>query len=291
MTTLNSTKRIALFSSYFESKNIPDYIFYYLAELRPFVTFLVFMTTDDKVLCSDDVKKLKKYVDEVVQVENSGYDFGMWQKFLNRYNVTEQYDELCLLNDSCVCFGGLSPYFSWHDMSAADVTGMTLSNGMGRHLQSFFLCVKAKALENVVTYIRKLNLTNSSFGDVIKLGELGLSRNIQEYGGVIQGFFEMPELDKTDPMYSRSIDVIRSGVPLIKKKLLLSYSSSMIRHLLAKADTWHHRALIDEAQSHTQLSKSEFEQLFTWYNPRPLTAKEKFRLARLWLRNKITPFR
>ncbi len=129
-----------------------------------------------KTISPVDMKRLLSCVDEIVQVENGGYDFGMWNKVLNAHSENlGQYDELCLVNDSCVCFSSLSPYFAWHEQSSADVTGITLSYDVERHLQSFFLCVKSSAFKDVVQYLRTLDLHHSSFEEVIESGELGLS--------------------------------------------------------------------------------------------------------------------
>ena len=290
MESLHSVKRIALFSSYFESPRIPSYVFFYLSQLRLHVETLVYITTDDKELVREDVERLKLHVDDIVQVQNSGYDFGMWQKILPKYDVLNHYDELCLVNDSCVCIGSLSPYFEWHNATSADVTSMTLSYEAGRHAQSFFLCVKKPALAAVVCYLDDLVLHDSSFEQVIFFGELGLSQMLQERSFTIQGFYEMPVSDRTNPMYSRCIDIVRAGVPFVKKKLFSRYSSPMIKQLLNRKSSWHHEAMIDEVRSQTQLSEEMIQELFAWRIPYRMGMKERFRIVRLCSEQKVAFF-
>ena len=282
-----TTKRIILFSSYFQSPDVPFYVSFYLSQLRPHADKLVYITTDDKVLSSEDTKALSVYADEVVQVKNEGYDFGMWQKMLQRYDVIDEYDELCLVNDSCVCFDSLAPYFRWHEEILADVSGMTLSYDTTRHLQSFFFCIKRPAIADAVTYIQQLELQNASFEQVIQRGELGLSQMLQEKGFLIQGFYEMPESDTGNPTYSRCIDLIRADVPLIKKKLFLHYSSQVLRQLLYRKGAWRHQALIDEIQSKTGLSNNMLKRLFEWRTPCRMTMRERVRTIRWWVKYKL----
>ena len=47
-----SCKKIALFSSFFSTSEVPEYIYYYLDEIRKNVDFLVYLTTDEKKLCA-----------------------------------------------------------------------------------------------------------------------------------------------------------------------------------------------------------------------------------------------
>lgn len=285
--TGQSIRRFVLFSSYFESIEVPAYIFYFLSQLKPHVGRIIYITTNDKVLSEQDRERLGLYVDDVVQVANSGYDFGMWQKVLQSHHVQGEYDELCLVNDSCVCFDSLAPYFNWHQQSQADVTGMTLSYDVNRHLQSFFLCVKSSAVTSVVRYLEGLDLHASSFEQVIEQGELGLSRTLQEQGFSIRGFYEMPESDKTNPMYSHCIDIIRAGVPLIKKKLFSRYSTPMVKQLLLRKNNWRHEMLIDEIREKTQIDKELLERLFAWRTPHRMNTLERIRIARLWVKQKI----
>lgn len=279
-------KRLALFSSFFESDNIPAYVFYFLSQMRPHVACLIYITTDNKTISPVDMKRLLSCVDEIVQVENGGYDFGMWNKVLNAHSENlGQYDELCLVNDSCVCFSSLSPYFAWHEQSSADVTGITLSYDVERHLQSFFLCVKKSAFKDVVQYLRTLDLHHSSFEEVIESGELGLSRMLHDEGFSIKGFFEKHESDTTNPTYSRCIDLIGAGVPLIKKKIFLHYYPQALRHLLERRGDWRHRVLLEEIQHKANLSDQMMQRLFDWYSPRRTTLIERVRIMKWWAKH------
>ncbi len=284
-------KRIGFFSSYFDAPKVPQYIFQYLKFLRPHIDKLVYVTTDDKVLTEADLNQLYKNADDVVFVKNEGYDFGMWQKILYRYEVEGVYDELCLVNDSCVCFDSLFPYFEWHALSPADITGMTISLEVTRHLQSFFLCVKAPALPNVIQYIKQLQLSNVTFEQVVNDGELGLSAEMQNQGFYLEGYWDGTKRNYVNPMYDCCIDLIDEGVPLIKKKLFTYYSSRFLSHLLERTGDWRHVVLLNQIQLKTGISDNDLNLLFFDWRPTVRHGlKTRWRLFRRIVQYRVKKF-
>ena len=129
MNNLVNTNRIVLFSSYFLSDELPFYIRFYLEKLQPHVKNIIFITNEEKTLNEESLIWLKNNTSHILFVKNEGYDFGMWQKALNTYNL-DDYEEIVLCNDSCICFAGFEKYFDFHDKTNADVTGITLSNSI-----------------------------------------------------------------------------------------------------------------------------------------------------------------
>ena len=247
-----SCKKIALFSSFFSTSEVPEYIYYYLDEIRKNVDFLVYLTTDEKKLCERDLLTLAKYVDKIELVKNDGFDFGMWQKALLKYDVLGKYDELYLINDSAVCFNSLTPFFNWHEQVSADVTGMSVSLEIHKHIQSFFICVKSKALKSVVNYLIGADFSSKSYEQIIESGELGLSLFLQKQGYKIKGYYETGNNNLRNPTHTHCIDAIEFGVPLIKKKLLTNYIEDLIKNLIKRRGVWSHNAIIKEIRKHSQ---------------------------------------
>ena len=93
---------ICLFCSYFNSDTIPNYIQYYVKELKNYFTKVVFIT-NEKSLSESSFSFLQTNKIEPFFVTNEGYDFGMWYKAMLKYDV-EKYDRLNLVNDSCILF-------------------------------------------------------------------------------------------------------------------------------------------------------------------------------------------
>ncbi|MBS1175554.1 MAG: hypothetical protein H6R05_1685 [Burkholderiaceae bacterium] len=257
-------KRIALFSSYFETEALPYYIKFYLNQLRPHATHIVFITTDAKPLRAEDANWLGEHVEQIVLVKNEGFDFGMWQKVLYQTEGIESFDELILLNDSCVCFSDLDYYFNWHHKTPADVTGMTISNDVSLHIQSFFMVIKKPALSTVVNHIKSLPLRNTVFSEVIAMGELGLSSEIMRKEFSIDALFVAQRDDLKNPMYAHCLNLIKQHhIPLVKRKLFQNYHMDAMLHIYGLTGSYHHRALLKFIQTHHHLSDDMMTLLFS----------------------------
>lgn len=275
------TSRLTLFSSYFAAECMPTYIRYYLEYLRPHSTTLIYITTDDKTLNAEDIEWLNTHTDGFMQVKNEGFDFGMWQKALTQFDVFN-YDELCLTNDSCVCYSDLTPYFEWHNSTNADMTGMTASNQVAFHLQSFFLVIKKSALHSAVSYIEELQIANNTILEVINKGEVGLSRHVIEQSMKIEGWYTCPLGDMRNPTFAHAIDLINHGIPLVKRKLFLRYNSSLLRNKLINTGDWRFSVVTDAIKIQAKLSDEAFQDLFAWNIPKPITMREKIRIL-IWV--------
>lgn len=278
--------RLTLFSSYFETNRIPKYVRYYLEFLRPHSTTLIYITTNDKKLDSEDIEWLNIHTDGLMQVKNEGFDFGMWQKALTQHNAFD-YDELCLTNDSCVCFSDLTPYFEWHNTTSAEMTGMTSSNQIAFHLQSFFLTIKQPALYSAVSYIKELQVTDNTMLQIITKGEVGLSLHLVKEGIKIEGWYNCSAADMGNPTFAHAIDLINMGIPLVKRKLFLRYNSSLLRNQLMNTGSWKFSNVIDIIQTRANISNKAIQELFEWYIQKPITLRERIRILRCVLKYKL----
>lgn len=281
-------KRIALFSSYFEGKTLPYYIKFYLNQLRPHTTHIVFITADDKPLQIEDANWLGEHVEQIMLVKNEGFDFGMWQKALHQIGHIEQFDELILLNDSCICFSDLHYYFNWQESQQVNVTGMTISNDISPHIQSFFITVKKPAFTTVINYIESLPLRNASFSEVIAMGEIGLSSEIIQKGFSIGALFIPQDSDRKNPMYARCYNLIEQyHIPLVKKKLFQNYHMDMMLHLQSLTGGYHHNDLLKFIQTHHHLNGDDMTRLFS-INPVKLSTKKRLKFYLKFLVKKLS---
>ena len=188
----------------------------------------------------------------------------MWQKALYQIEKIEQFDELLLVNDSCICFNDLDYYFNWHKKDHADVTGMTISNDVSRHIQSFFVVIKKAAIPTAINYIKSLPLHNAVFSDVITMGEIGLSSEIMQKGFSIDALFVPQSGDRKNPMYAHCHSLIAQyHIPLVKRKLFQDYHMDMMLHLKDWTGSYHHHALLRFIQTRHHLNDNMMALLFS----------------------------
>lgn len=211
-------RSICLYSSYFNEAVIPYYIRYYLGQLSPFFSEIVFLT-NEKQLDEESLDYLRHRGIRLMYMKNEGWDFGMWYKAFEQIDPAE-YERIGLVNDSCILFTSPQPFFDWLDASDVDYAGMVDSNAVAYHIQSYFLVINKNAIPHVRDYFKKHGLLRD-VKDVIKTYEIGLSQYLigkhlqvsalhstQLYKGEFSPMFYMPSV------------LIRTGLPLIKKKII-----------------------------------------------------------------------
>jgi hypothetical protein len=139
---------VCLFASHTFSPFLPDYIYYYLDEIKKTGLSIVFISSSP--ICENDMKRLKTIADIVIEKENRGTDFGAWCATLRWLNYGKDFQSLYLCNDSV--FGPLTPLKEIHDKFFSedhDVLGITDSHqGVGYHIQSYFVGLKRNVLKS-----------------------------------------------------------------------------------------------------------------------------------------------
>ena len=211
---------ICLFCSYFISADIPNYVQYYVKELSRHFSRVVFIT-NEKDLTNASRFFLQSNHIELFSVTNEGYDFGMWYKAMIKYDV-EKYDRLGLVNDSCILFKTLDPYFNWLDKENLDYAGMTDSTEIVYHIQSFFLTINKKAIAPTLQFFKQHGL-QADREAVIKTYELGLCKHLQEQGLKTGAWYSCKEyIVGANPSLYVADKMIKNGFPIIKKKILFN---------------------------------------------------------------------
>ena len=134
---------ICLFASYYTSNEMPYYVKVYLTQLRKNFSKTILLSS--KQLTKEDSEFLKLENIEYQLEKNEGFDFGLWYKAFQKINVSD-YDQIALVNDSCVLFRSLEPFMAWVAKDKADVKGMTYSEAITPHIQSYFMILNKKAI-------------------------------------------------------------------------------------------------------------------------------------------------
>jgi len=160
---------------------VDDHVLYSLEQYRPWVSMLVFVSSNYKRRC----RKLEKICDKVISRKNEGWDYGSWKAGLAILKLG-QYEEVIFTNDSVYGpFQPLKNLFTQTKIVSKDIWGITISmEHHVRHLQSYFFAMKKRVLLSPVG--------KNFWGDVAavknqrELIERFEMRNLKEFEG--EGF-------------------------------------------------------------------------------------------------------
>jgi lipopolysaccharide biosynthesis protein len=259
-------KSICLFASYFRSVDIPYAIEVYLLELKKQFDELVFITSQEPLSEASqhflNVNNISFFIEK-----NEGYDFGQWYKAFQKLEI-KKYDQVALVNDSCILFKSLDAFMNWTRINKADLQGMTYSDAIAPHIQSYFLIVNRPILASVKDYFDSHKIVQT-LDQVIKTYEVGLSTFIISKGFKIAAYMDEIGSDgEFSPYYSHVKEHLERGIPLIKKKILLASYRSDELFTLARmnfdVDQNHYRHLIEKQNSDLLLS---FDKLYSLEKP------------------------
>lgn len=141
--------KVAVFVHFDARGNVRPYVLHYLRALHAAGISVVFVTNSEKLVPAA-MAALQSLCAGVLVRRNVGYDFGAMREGLDYLNLPRPNTELALIvNDSV--YGPLRPLDDMLrriDLTEADVWGATESWQTRYHLQSFFIAVGRKALEN-----------------------------------------------------------------------------------------------------------------------------------------------
>jgi lipopolysaccharide biosynthesis protein len=215
---------VCLFASYYAEKEIPYYITVYLIELKKHFTKVIFLTTK-KTISQETKLFLKEENLSYLQVENKGFDFGQWYQAFQALDINN-YDQVALVNDSCILFKSLDELMHWSQNNKAEVQGITMSEAISPHIQSYFLILNKKAIALTQNYFNEYKKL-ATISEVIHTYEVGLSKYWQEQGLKISSYMDNNGyVGEFSPYYYCVEYHINKGIPLIKKKIMFnSYRS------------------------------------------------------------------
>lgn len=213
-------KSICFFASYFRGPNIPYYTRVYLQELRKHYSEVIFLSSGGDLSLAG-VDFLKK-ADIIWQPErNEGYDFGLWYNAFQKYDLTA-YEQIALVNDSCILFKPLTDFINWSKKSNADFMGMTISEAISPHLQSYFLQINKPAIGYVKEYFEKHKLIRD-LQEVIMTYEVGLSTFLLSKDIKMAAYMDNNGYKGEFAPYYQCVNYhLAKGIPLIKKKIIFS---------------------------------------------------------------------
>lgn len=216
---MSESKNICLFSSYFKGDSLPYYVRVYVKELRKHIQEVVLVNAGE--LDKESSGFLLENNIQFQTVSNEGFDFGAWYKVFQKID-TSLYDQVFLVNDSCVLFRSLDPFMNWAEKNSADVKGMTFSEAVTPHIQSYFMVLNKKAIALTTNYFKKHGI-KKSMSEVISTYELGLNQLFVNNGLSLASFVDNNGYKGEFSPYYKCVDHhLQKGIPLIKKKILFA---------------------------------------------------------------------
>lgn len=217
------SKILTIFASYDKYNQVPDYVVYYLKELKK-VSDIIFVA--DNELSSEELQKIKTLTIHQICHRHNEYDFGSYKRgyqYALKNNLFAKYDDLILCNDSC--FG---PFYPLADIIAkmnakdCDFWGMFMhlaNNNCKKHIQSYFVYLKKEvAVSDVFSSFISSVAHQDCKEDIIAKYEVGLSQILMQSGYKCKGLFN----DKYNtPHLKQALKLIQNGFPFLKKSLFI----------------------------------------------------------------------
>ena len=190
---------------------------FYLEELSNYFSEIILLTNVKK-LSEIEQNYLLQHKIQIRFYENEGMDFGMWYKAFAELQV-EDYYRIGLVNDSCILFKSLKPVFVMAEKSDADAYGMVLTGKFSTHLQSYFILLNKGAILPTKDFFVNMGILKS-YKKIIFQYEIGLSQHLLKNNLKLDAFFDYSINKTQNPSYILAKELIKSGSPLIKKKLV-----------------------------------------------------------------------
>lgn len=253
-----------LYASYQTGGELPGYVKYALLRLAKLGS--VTLLTNERVLEHSELKLLEQNGIELFMTENRGFDFGMWRRYLERFDIQDS--RLVVLNDSVVYFRDcFKDFFDRAEKSSADAVSLTANNEVLPHLQSFFLYLKDSAVEAFRAHLLGTPEQLDFYGAVQNL-EIPFLAKLEAAG--LKGKALFPT--NGDAMFCY-LELIKNGCGFVKRKLLQRRFNFMEQQHFAKAG--HARALYTDYQRLIASEGNVDSEFSLEWLPRPVNSPTK----------------
>lgn len=232
-------KKLCVFIHFSKFSHIPKYVSIYVNELSNHF--------DQVILVSNQRTSNREFIStkqniSMMLVKNEGYDLGMFYKAFQTIDSNE-YSQIACINDSNILFNELHPIFNWSKKTQYDFWGIIDSNEKpwfsthqnNYHIQSHFIVFNQKAISKLPAFFDDLDIqhifeekdTAKLRKTIINSWEIGLTQFLINQGLTNGSYFDSQTYStlylsgKTANVGHKLFpELIRSGYPLIKKKII-----------------------------------------------------------------------
>lgn len=156
---------------------------------------------------------------------NEGHDFGAWYRGLNEEEVKVQiYDDVMLVNDSCVPVKRLNSFFHWADKNNFDYYGLTANSQIATHVQSYFFGWRKKITGLVREYFNAHGIIRTGKQNVINTYEVGLSDFLRKNKVRMWAQFPVTVSTGHNLPHVGAPFLLDRGFPLIKRSIVCYFA-------------------------------------------------------------------
>jgi hypothetical protein len=249
--------KACIFPHFFLQNYIPLYVELYVNELANYFDKILIVTNKREI---ENKHKFQSAKIEILEVENEGYDFGMFYKGFQYLNA-QKFDVLACINDSNVIFGKLNLVFEWASNQKVDFWGLIDANikpdfsthPHNYHIQSHFLVFNKPSILLLNEYFLSLNITEifnkktpkETRKRVINDWEIGISQYLLKRNMLAKAYFQISDSifaeirakkgDEMNVSFDAYWKVIEAGVPILKKKIITTIKP---KYLLTGKNYW-----------------------------------------------------
>lgn len=217
---------LCLFAHFSLSNTVGEHVFHYLDHIRS-CSFGVAFITASKINQSS-LNRLTSINVDVIERENRGLDFASWAHGIAKYKQRLK-GRLLLANDSVYGpFWPLKRALTKLTADRADWYGMVESLEICSHLQSWFLLFENHVVKSdAFTHFFSGDFEGMQRREIIRLGEIGLSNRLDEFGFKrvsaysARNLLTLPPAFRRNPSHVLQPDLLeRSICPFVKVELL-----------------------------------------------------------------------
>lgn len=172
--------------------------------------------------------------------ENAGFDFAAWAHIYALCEMRANWTRLFLVNDSIIGPVNDADFTRLIDRvraSESDFLGLTENPIPARHVQSFFLVLNSRTLQNAAVNQMLLNTLNlSTKWQVIDVYETQLTRLLEAQGLRSEVLFPALSAEGNDTFF-RWFRLVELGFPYIKTSVVKHFANDAKIHRLV-AEEW-----------------------------------------------------
>lgn len=285
--------RTGIFCLYTPTGTIDSTIISTLRELRDIITYLI-VVVNGKI---HKKSELKKYADEVLIRNNTGFDAGAYTEILLSPDYADKIkksDELVLCNSSFYGpFISFRKIFEKMEGSTADFWGISSSEkNLVQHIQSYFLVFRRKVLEGneLFCYLRdRIDVKNIDYFGACSIFENGLFWTLKHAGYEFDAYKRNIDCDNyVNPYGSVKID----RLPVLKRKIFSKefYEKNQAVSALSYIRETYHYPIESILENVYETYEIKLEDKDIKLHPKADAAKDLFQEPGLLERNEIEKF-
>lgn len=229
----SGVKDVCLFVSYAAKPMLKGHVIHHIrALISQGVAVVLVINTDADFAELDDLKMPE--LSGLLVRENKGFDFGAWSHVFKLIEIDSSVERLFLINDSLIgplTDQMLDALIKKVRASKSDFIGLTANVEPVFHIQSFFLVIGKKLLNDQRFSLFFKNLWNLPSKDmVIDFYEKRLTGLVKNLGFEVEVLFDTRHLqaNKSDPVIHSIDDLLKMNFPYVKTSMALKQEGARV---------------------------------------------------------------